>query len=287
MGWPRFLHDVGFGDVIEYPWLVRSHLGVGEQQRAGTALLPDAQAWELETGIWARSGPRPYWCRSDEQGDEQEVDAIDRFKVSDNDPEAIIIAGEEASAVPDDFVFRPGPVFCPIGKHLHGFYPRRIVASCLGEMACRDCMADTSKATYYESELAERDERMRHRAQHGATALAIAAEEGVSERTAELTTEDERNLLRGWRNLWIRVMSARYSAEYIANELFGATISPSAVRKIQKAKPDEWEQGVLWAWKLTLHTMSPAQELTWVLEMNRRVFLDNFGLKPATKWSRS
>jgi hypothetical protein len=120
-----------------------------------------------------------------------------------------------------------------------------------------------------------RDRRMLELVFSGFPAGRISEQEEVSVQTVRDVTQEERQFLKGFRDLWIRLMGSYCSADTIS-VIFGRTITAQHVRRIQGNRVSEEELGVLAALKVMFPVPGTAEEYQLIACMLRAVHCDEW-----------
>jgi hypothetical protein len=126
-----------------------------------------------------------------------------------------------------------------------------------------------------------RDRRIQEGVFFGFPAERISRDECVSVQTVRDVSHEERQVIRGFRDLWIRFMGSYYTADTVA-AIFGGTITAQHVRRIQKSPVSEWELGVGAALTSMFPQPGTQDEIDLVRAFFRAVQADAWGM-PASR----
>ena len=110
----------------------------------------------------------------------------------------------------------------------------------------------------------------------------ISRDEHLSVQMVREVSHEDRQVLRGFRDLFIRVMGSRYRAETIA-AIFEHTITPQHVRRIQKNPVSEWELGVGTALRVMYPEPGAQDEVELVMFLIRALHGDPWGMPASAR----
>jgi hypothetical protein len=164
-----------------------------------------------------------------------------RFASSDDSDPAVAIEASE-SAGQDDFVARPGSVFCPDCQTYWGPKTREEVEKCLGVQICQECCNPPKERGYVDrfADLPERNAAIRAAVLRGEADEKIARDFAVSARVVRVVGRSERACLREVRRYMVKRFLDGWCDVPAVERAFRGSVSAQTVRNIKRKPEPEW-----------------------------------------------